>query len=112
MIWMPMTSLSKCGEAYSDLNCPVLTNEGIWLQIWTGIKCIGIYRHQLSIVSGEFFWLHLAQHFLETIFRATLGVAGGCKQSVFGGFENWECCMSNTHNPNHVMQVKYNSNYI
>lgn len=58
------------------------------LVVWTGTKCIGIFRHQLSIVSGEFY---LAQHFLETIVGATLGVGGGgggCKQSVFGEFEN------------------------
>ena len=42
--------------------------------VWTGTKCIGIFRHQLSIVSGEFY---LAQHFLETIVGATLGVGGG-----------------------------------
>ena len=31
-----MTSLSKCGEAHSDLNSPVLTNEGMLLQLWFG----------------------------------------------------------------------------
>ena len=54
------------------------------LVVWTGTKCIGIFRHQLSIVSGEFY---LAQHFLETIVGATLGVGGGVQTECIWGIQ-------------------------